>query len=176
VLERGAQRRIEKADETKRSMAEWYIKNREHVLARCREYNAKPEVKHRERERQAQRYAELRDAIQAARRDYYEQNPEARERFHDYQQAFYRQNKSKFVARLNKRRATILRAMPPWADVRAIAEVYRQADEVTKATGVPHQVDHIVPLQGRTVCGLHIPWNLQVIPAKENQRKFNKLS
>lgn len=175
VLKRGAERRIAKADEIKASMARWYVENRERVLARQKAYNARPERKELERERQAARYAAKREAIQAARTAYYQTNPKARERLQRYQEAYYHQNKDQFVARVAKRRAAKHRAVPLWADTKAIAKIYQSAAELTKATGIQHHVDHIVPLQGRTVCGLHVEYNLQVIPAIENRRKFNRL-
>ena len=70
--------------------------------------------------------------------------------------------------------ATILMATPKWADLKAISEFYREAARLTAETGVPHEVDHIVPLRYKAASGLHVPANLQVITRAENRSKSNR--
>lgn len=77
-------------------------------------------------------------------------------------------------ARNAKREADKLRATPAWADLAAIERVYQLARDVTELTGVEHEVDHIVPLRGKLVCGLHVENNLQVLTRQENREKSNK--
>ena len=55
----------------------------------------------------------------------------------------------------------------------AIKEIYSLAKERTQLTGIPWEVDHIIPINSKLVCGLHTPCNLQVIPARHNRLKSN---
>ena len=69
------------------------------------------------------------------------------------------------------RRARLLKAMPIWlskAQKKEISKFYKDCPE-------GYQVDHIIPLRSRIVCGLHVLWNLQYLPASENLKKSNKL-
>ena len=81
-------------------------------------------------------------------------------------------------ARVAKRRALLKKAYrEEWLtefDLFAITEIYDISRRRSELTGVEHHVDHVVPLQGKTVTGLHVPWNLQVITAAENYRKNNR--
>lgn len=73
-----------------------------------------------------------------------------------------------------KRRAFVLLATPAWANQQAIRRIYAEADFLSKATGIKYEVDHIIPLQGKNVCGLHVPNNLQVINMVANRQKAVK--
>jgi hypothetical protein len=70
-----------------------------------------------------------------------------------------------------KRRATLLGAMPKWANKFFIQEAYEARARRQKMMGIKLHVDHVIPLCGRKVCGLHVETNLQIIPAIENLRK-----
>ncbi len=64
--------------------------------------------------------------------------------------------------------------VPAWADKEKIKEIYLEARRLRKETGIDYHVDHIIPLFGKNVCGLHIETNLQIILGVENLRKNNK--
>ena len=74
-----------------------------------------------------------------------------------------------------ERRARQSRATLHGVSREALRAIYARSAHLTQLTGVKHHVDHIVPLRGKTVCGLHVPWNLRCIPFRENIAKGNRL-
>lgn len=73
-----------------------------------------------------------------------------------------------------QRAARVKAATPPWVDQAEIEKIYEQADRISAETSIPHEVDHFYPLVGENSCGLHVPWNLQIITEDENKKKNNK--
>lgn len=70
--------------------------------------------------------------------------------------------------------ATKMKAVPSWADRKALARMYAAARWLTEESGIQHHVDHIVPLRSPRVCGLHVECNLQVLTAAQNIGKGSR--
>lgn len=86
-------------------------------------------------------------------------------------------NLAKDAAKTAKRRSRKREATPNWLTeehLQQILKFYEESNRLSESTGIKHHVDHIVPLRGKNVCGLHVPWNLRVITAVENLKKRNK--
>jgi hypothetical protein len=92
----------------------------------------------------------------------------------DSQRQWLNKNAEIHTAKEAKRRAIKLNATPMWADLNAIKTEYQLAKWCSDVTGMSYHVDHIIPLNGKGVCGLHVHWNLQVLPAELNLLKGNR--
>lgn len=131
--------------------------NRETVLEKQRTYDA---VKNVERRGYfAKRYLSKKAHINELSRLYRQQNPH------------------KHAAKEKKRRLAKVHRTPSWVtvdDAWMIEQAYELAALRTSMFGFVWHVDHVVPLQGKNVSGLHVPTNLQVIPAQMNYVKSNR--
>jgi hypothetical protein len=122
-----------------------------------------------------EQYAKNREVNLAASKAYYVSNAEERRA---KQRLWSKTNRGTANAlskryKLKKRNAT-----PAWlseSDLLAMKCKYQVAAMLNKHGVEPWHVDHIVPIRGKDVCGLHVPWNLQVIPAKQNLSKGNRI-
>lgn len=162
-----------------------YVAKREQILAAAK---ARYELKREEIiAAQLIRQNSNREEYLSYQRDYAKQNRERNlERKHEWRLANPDRSKEQNTrnsrswresnrARYNsiQRVRNVHMKSPVWACEEEIENLYRHAAELTKQTGTPHHVDHIIPLRGKSVCGLHVPANLRVITAAENLRKSN---
>jgi hypothetical protein len=132
-----------------------------------REYNKREDIK----ERKNEWYQENREAVIAAAAT----RPAAVLR--EYRNAWKANNKTQVRADTKARRRKHRNATPKWLSRKQkseIRQIYQIAITMTQTTGEQYVVDHIVPLRGEEVCGLHVPWNLRVITQEENLKKSNK--
>ena len=135
--------------------------------------------KHREDNRD--RYKEL-------ERKRYAQNPERRiqsvlksqdknrETFNSYRRSYNKLNRAKVTSWDKAKRLRRENRVPVWLTdkhKKEIQDYYWLAQDLKKVTGEDYHVDHIVPLNGKNISGLHVPWNLQVLPSDINMRKSN---
>lgn len=143
-----------------------YSQNKEKILSRVKA--AQPASNKRRRERYATD-PHYRSAILESNK-----NEEHRYLCRKWQ----RENSSRMSYHNATRRTLKAQAKPIWLtaiDEAQMQEMYDVARALTVQTGIEHHVDHIHPLKGNGFNGLHVPWNLQVIPAPENLKKRNKL-
>ena len=122
----------------------------------------KASYRQRNRDKAAEYYLATRDVRAQRARAYYLKNSEA---LKSKTKAWREANPQKASALAGKRAQAVRRATPPWADQAAMKEIY------IYARGHGLEVDHIVPLQGKLVSGLHVEGNLRAIPKIENRRK-----
>lgn len=118
------------------------------------------------REKHAEKYRETAKAWKARNKE------KLREKSRRY--AATPEGRAAHCAKMARRNAKKRMAFVPWADPVAIRAIYREAARLTKETGIPHEVDHIVPLSHPLICGLHVEGNLQVLTAETNRLKNNQ--
>lgn len=151
----------------------WRQRNTEHK----RLYNRKWEKDHPEKVKIQNRNKQKRHPENCRRRSklYRKRHPEkASEATAKWRKA----HPEKSVLYAATRRATKRNATPPWLTEKQktkIEELYRMAKLKELLTNVRFDIDHIYPLKHHKCCGLHVPWNLRIIPEKENEMKGNKL-
>lgn len=93
-----------------------------------------------------------------------------------YRKNWKEKNKDQVRADTKVRRKKHQQATPPWIsreDKTRMRELYQTAIKITRDTGMQYEVDHIIPLRNPVVCGLHVPWNLQILRHDENRQKSN---
>ena len=119
-------------------------------------------------------YIKNKEAIRINHSLYYEKNKreitsgrhQNKEKISAINSKYKKRNSGKVNARNRKRQIEKIKRSPNWLSkdhLEQIKRLYIEAARLTKEWGMPHHVDHIVPLQGENVSGLHVPWNLQVL-------------
>jgi len=173
--------------------AQYYQQNREHLLQRRAQYRQEnkdriaqynQENKERSNQRNAQWRQENKEHTLQYATQYYQQN---KERVSRRKAQYRKENPEKGRAHCAKRRASKRNATPPWFNSEHKQQcdaLHAEAIRLEREKGVQYHVDHIYPLLGKTVvdgkyqhtsCGLHVPWNMEVLPGPDNCSKNCKM-
>ena len=153
----------------------YYEKNKESILQRDKE---RYETNRSKVIEQVATYRENNvEKLKLARQKYYLANIDTiKAKMKKYHQVYKEKYRHVITANDAKRHAAELQRTPKWLsteDIAKIKSIYLESRKLTEETGVKHNVDHILPLQGKLVSGLHVPENLRVITETENIRKNN---
>jgi hypothetical protein len=161
----------------------WAARNRNAARARCAIW--KKDNPEKVRAYQSEWRENNREKAKLHSRKWIRENPERarevarksrianRENRKERKRFWLQKNSEKVALYSAKRRASKIQRSPSWADEVAIRQVYAFAKLAEAVTGWPHHVDHIIPLQGKNVSGLHVEGNLQIIFDDDNLSKGN---
>jgi hypothetical protein len=109
--------------------------------------------------------------------DYKKYCEENKEKRLESSRAYYARNKKKHLHLVRMRQLRVKNATPNWLtedQKQQIEYFYWLCDDLYKTAGEKYEVDHIVPIKGKNVSGLHVPWNLQILPQDLNRSKGNR--
>ena len=158
------------SERSKLTKREWREKNREYYLRQAKDY------RERTKQHRLDYSVEYRARTVEQRSEYNKKHRiENIEHYKNYAKEHREKNRAWHCAYQSKRRARKMQAILSEDFYKEVKIIYKKREKITKKTGQIHHVDHIVPLQGENVCGLHVPWNLQIITADENIAKSNNL-
>lgn len=159
-------------DKVRSYQAEYRAANAEKIEAGKIEYRKKNAERLREK---AKRYYHANKEQVNTRKKLWDSENKERRKAH--LQKYYEENKDLFTAAAGRRRAATLKRTPAWLtdeDFFRMETMYLYTKSMAQTTGRSYHVDHILPLRGKYVSGLHVPDNLQVLEASENIRKNNR--
>lgn len=165
LLDAAAKRYIEKRDEVLRKATQYKESRRKELAEKQREYHARTRATRLERQRQ------YRIANPNKFNEWAAQN---REVLLAKKSARKKANPAQNAAHAAAYHAAKLQRVVPFTDMVEIALVYAEATRQREG-GADVAVDHVIPLRGKNVSGLHVHWNLRVIPSVENMKKYNKV-
>lgn len=179
------QKYLKKAEARRDQQRRRYQENRETFVERSRLYREENQEKVRATKKQ---YRERnKDKILDANRKYRAEN---RNKVRDYWKTYRKENEADirswrkknshyFAAHSAMRRASKQNATPAWLTAdqhKNMSDQYWLAKDASSVSDTLYHVDHIVPLNNEHVCGLHVPWNLQILPADLNIAKYNSFA
>lgn len=163
--EANPERKRENQQQWRKNNPEYYYTNREKLREKARRW-----------------YQRNRESCQKSAWQYRQKNLQ---RLRERDRLWHKENPEISRERNAFRRAAKRQATPPWLTPehrKQMTALHAQARRLEKRTGIPHHVDHIIPLVAKfdgageqVACGFHVPWNLQILPGPENCSKNCKL-